>query len=69
MIDPFLSFYGNIFPGGADMDIFEIASRWLSLEFIRSIDWAITNWEITMIVLIVLIYWAGRQRRVDRHHL
>jgi len=51
------------------MDIFEIASRWLSLEFIRSIDWAITNWEITMIVLIVLIYWAGRQRRVDRHHL
>jgi len=51
------------------MDIFQIARRWLSFEFTRSIDWAITNWEITMIVLIVLIYWAGRQRRLNRNTL
>jgi hypothetical protein len=51
------------------MDIFGFITKWLSLEFTRSIDWAITNWEITMIVLIVLIYWAGRQRRLNRNAL
>jgi hypothetical protein len=33
------------------------------------IDWAVVNWTITMIVLVMLIYWAGRQKRPDRHHL
>jgi hypothetical protein len=41
----------------------------LSWELIKVIDWALRNWAVTMIVLIMLIYWAGRQRRINRHHL
>lgn len=33
------------------------------------LDWAVRNWFVTLIVLIALIYWAGRQRRLNRHHL
>ena len=51
------------------MDAFSFLTRWLSLEFFRGIDWAVTNWEITLIALIVLIYWAGRQRRLNRNAL
>ncbi|HEY7218277.1 MAG TPA: hypothetical protein VH985_07770 [Candidatus Binatia bacterium] len=46
----------------------EFAGRFLR-SLIRLIDWAMNNWTITMIVLVMLIYWAGRQRRLDRHHL
>jgi hypothetical protein len=44
-------------------------TRRLSLELIRVIDWAVRNWAVTLFVLVALIYWAGRQRRLDRHHL
>jgi hypothetical protein len=29
----------------------------------------LSNWTVTMIVFIVMIYWAGRQQRLNRHHL
>jgi len=32
-------------------------------------DWALTNWAITSLLIVGLIYWAGRQRRLNRHHL
>ena len=38
-------------------------------QFIGMLDWAVRNWYFTMLILIVLVYWAGRQRRLDRHHL
>ncbi len=33
------------------------------------LDWAVRNWAITSIVLVILIYWAGKQKRLDRHQL
>jgi hypothetical protein len=33
------------------------------------IDWLLRHWALTMIILAALIYWAGRQRRLDRHRL
>jgi hypothetical protein len=51
------------------MNIFESVYREIAWLFIRTIDWALHNWAATMALLILLIYWAGRQRRLNRHHL
>jgi len=29
-------------------------------------EWALGNWLPTMVILVTLIYWAGRQRRAHR---
>jgi len=51
------------------MDVIgEFAGRFFR-DFLGLIDWAVGNWVITMIILVMLIYWAGRQKRLDRHHL
>jgi hypothetical protein len=56
-------------PGGDQMDMIgKFASR-LSSELMGFIDWALRNWAVGGIFLVALIYWAGRQRRLDRHHL
>jgi hypothetical protein len=46
----------------------EFAAR-LFLELRPVLEWAIRNWAITAIVLVILIYWAGKQKRIDRHQL
>ena len=46
----------------------EFAAR-LFLELKPLLDWAVGNWAVTSIVLVILIYWAGRQRRLNRHQL
>ena len=46
----------------------EFAAR-LFLELKPLLDWAVRNWAVTFIVLVVLIYWAGRQKRLNRHQL
>jgi len=51
------------------MNIFEIFSRQLTWQFVHMIDWLLQNWAITMTLLAALIYWAGRQRKINRHHL
>ncbi|MGH7798485.1 MAG: hypothetical protein ACREQ2_26775 [Candidatus Binatia bacterium] len=51
------------------MDIIgNFAARLIS-ELTWLVDWAIGNWAVTIAVLAALIYWAGRQRRLNRHHL
>jgi hypothetical protein len=32
------------------------------------LDWAVTHWAVTLVLLAALIYWVGRRRRLDRHH-
>jgi hypothetical protein len=32
------------------------------------IDWSLNNWAVTVIVLAVMIYGAGKQRRPHHHH-
>lgn len=46
----------------------EFAAR-LFLELKPLLDWAVVNWAVTSIVLVILIYWAGRQKRLNRHQL
>ncbi len=46
----------------------EFAAR-LFLELKPLLDWAVGNWAVTSIVLVMLIYWAGRQKRLNRHQL
>jgi hypothetical protein len=46
----------------------EFAAR-LFLEARPLLDWAVRNWAITAVLLVILIYGAGKQKRLDRHHL
>jgi hypothetical protein len=46
----------------------EFAAR-VFLELTPLLDRAVRNWAITSVVLLMLIYWAGRQKRFNRHHL
>jgi hypothetical protein len=48
------------------MDVIEFIAARLPLDFKLFVDWAVRNWAVTMIALVLLIYWAGRQRRVHR---
>ena len=51
------------------MNILEFVLHQMIWQFVRVIDLALHNWAITMTLLVVAIYWAGRQRRLNRHHL
>jgi hypothetical protein len=51
------------------MNLLEHVSRQMTWQLVHAIDWALSNWAITMMVLIGLIYWAGRQRKLNRHQL
>lgn len=51
------------------MDIIgKFAARMVS-EVTWLVDWALSHWAVTLAVLAALIYWCGRQRRLNRHHL
>jgi hypothetical protein len=51
------------------MNLLEQLTQQLTWQFVHAIDWALSNWAFTMALLVGLIYWAGRQRRLNRHHL
>jgi hypothetical protein len=51
------------------MNLLEQMSRQLTWQLVHAIDWAIRNWAVTMAILVALIYWAGRQRKLDRNRL
>ena len=57
------------FPGGTQIDLIGTFAGRLIGQFFWLLDWAVRNWYFTMLVLIALVYWASRQRRLDRHHL
>jgi hypothetical protein len=46
----------------------ELTTR-IFLDLKPVLDWAVRNWAITLIALAILIYWAGRQKRLNQHHL
>lgn len=45
----------------------EFAKRIIG-DVVWAIDWSLSNWLVTAIVLAAMIYGAGRQRRLGRHH-
>jgi hypothetical protein len=51
------------------MNVLENFARQLAGEILRIIDMALQNWAITMMVLIVFILGAGRQRKRKPRHL
>jgi hypothetical protein len=51
------------------MDIIGKFAAQLISELRWLLDWAVGNWIVTLAVLVILIYWAGRQRRLNRHRL
>jgi H+/gluconate symporter-like permease len=51
------------------MNLMENFARQFVWEFVRVIDLALQNWAITMILLIVFILGAGRQRKRKQRHL
>jgi hypothetical protein len=51
------------------MNVIENFARQLVWEFFRVIDLAVQNWAITAIVLIALLWGAGRQRKRKQRHL
>jgi hypothetical protein len=51
------------------MNLLEHVTQQLTWQFVHAIDWAIRNWAVTMMLLVGLIYWAGRQRKLDRNRL
>jgi hypothetical protein len=51
------------------MDVFGRFTGQFVSDIVAWFDWAVGNWSLTMVILAILIYWAGRQRRLDRHHL
>jgi hypothetical protein len=46
----------------------EFAGR-LFQELRPLLEWALGNWAVTSVLLVMLIYWAGKQKRPHRHHL
>ncbi|HEX5022154.1 MAG TPA: hypothetical protein VFX54_15930 [Candidatus Binatia bacterium] len=46
------------------MDIIGVFATRLSSELRLVLDWALGNWAVTSIVLVMLIYWAGKQKRL-----
>jgi hypothetical protein len=56
-------------PGGAQMELIGTFAGRFVWQFKSLLDWAIRNWFFTLLALLALIYWAGRQRRFNRHHL
>lgn len=51
------------------MNVMENFARQLVWECVRVIDMALQNWAITMMVLVVFILGAGRQRKRKQRHL
>ena len=49
------------------MNIISRFTRELTWEFVAVLDWALRNWAIPAALLMLLIYWAGKQRRINRH--
>jgi hypothetical protein len=49
------------------MDIIRELAQRLILELSPLLDWAIRNWALTLVLLIVMIYWGGRQHRARNH--
>jgi hypothetical protein len=47
-------------------DIIREFVRRLITELWPILDWAIRNWALTLVILFVMIYWAGRKRARHR---
>jgi hypothetical protein len=49
------------------MELIKEFARGLYLELAPIFNWALKNWSMTAAVLLIIIYWAIRHRRLNRH--
>jgi hypothetical protein len=54
-------------PRSGAMDLIGEFARRLYWELFPVFNWVIRHWAITLAVIAILIYWAGRQRRPRKH--
>jgi hypothetical protein len=69
MIEACAGCYARAVDGGEHMNVLENFARHFLWEIVRIIDMALQNWAITMVILIVFILGAGRQRKRKQRHL
>ena len=69
MIEACPGYYARPVDGGEHMNVMENFARQFVWEIVRIIDMAVQNWAITMLILIVFILGAGRQRKRKQRHL
>jgi hypothetical protein len=69
MIEARAGDYARPVDGGEHMNVMENFARQFVWEIVRIIDLAVQNWAITMLILIVFILGAGRQRKRKQRHL
>jgi hypothetical protein len=60
--------HANDFPGGGHMDMLGNFAGRIFLDLKPVLDWSLNHWIVTVVVLAVMIYGAGKQRRADHHH-
>ncbi len=51
------------------MDMLSEFAHRIFLDLKPLIDWLLNHWAVTLIMLAVMIYGAGRQRRVHHHRV
>jgi hypothetical protein len=54
--------------GGGLMDMFLYFVRRLFFDLKPWLEWALRNWGVTIVLLVVLIYLARRHRHLSRYH-
>ena len=54
--------------GGGLMDMFLYFVRRLFFDLKPWLEWALRNWGVTIVLLVVLIYLARRRRHLSRYH-
>ena len=50
------------------MDMFIYFAGRLFFELKPFLEWALRNWTVTVVLLVALIYWVSRHRRLSKHH-
>jgi hypothetical protein len=69
MIEACAGSFAKPVDGGEHMNVLENFARHFVWEIVRFIDLAVQNWAITMLILIVFILGAGRQRKRKQRRL
>lgn len=49
------------------MDLIQEFARGLYRELVPILLWALKNWAVTMAIILIVLYWARKNSRANRH--
>ncbi|MGH7827359.1 MAG: hypothetical protein ACREQ7_19545 [Candidatus Binatia bacterium] len=49
------------------MDLVREFARGLYLELAPMLDWALKNWGLILLTLLIVVYWSSKHKRAHRH--